>query len=608
VNQVENYKNHPSIVMWSMGNEAGPGKNFKAAIDAVHALDATRPVHYERANEIADVDSHMYPTVEWLYTRGTNTAKPFFLCEYAHAMGNAMGNFKEYWEAFYSSDSLSGGCVWDWIDQAVWKYTDRVGPDGKRVRYLAYGGDFDDKPNDGNFVCNGIIGPTRDVTPKLIEVKRVHQNLMVSAENAAAGKVEVWNRFAFTDAKVFEARWSLSCDGKVIGDGTLGALEIAPLTRKSVAVPVPEITPVAGAEYLYRISFHLKEKTLWADKGHEVAASQLAFKPAAAAKPVAARPAKPRKVTLKQDGDAVTVSGKGFEVVIGRASGTITRLVYHGKTVMSDVAGIVHGPRFNAFRAFVDNDNQFGKWLRSEYMESGLSQMSYHVRPLRVEAGDGTCVKVTSVTEACGFKSGRFTQETEYVVTGDGAVTVHNTVTPAGKLSPLPRMGVRMMLEGAFENMAYYGRGPWENYVDRNTGSDLGYYESTVTGQFVPYVRPQENGGKSDVRWAAFTDKSGDGVLFTFPVPLFVTALHYTPEDLEGSRHRKDMERIYNPLVARPEVCLSLDIAQMGLGGASCGPIPMEKYILRAKPVQYTYVMRPCKAGYKNLSEAARLP
>jgi len=607
VNQVENYKNHPSIVMWSMGNEAGPGKNFKAAIDAVHALDATRPVHYERANEIADVDSHMYPAVEWLFERGKNTAKPFFLCEYAHAMGNAMGNFKEYWEAFYSSDSLSGGCVWDWIDQAVWKNTDRTGPDGKRVRYLAYGGDFDDKPNDGNFVCNGIIGPTRDVTPKLIEVKRVHQNLVASAENAAAGKVEVWNRFAFTDAKAFEARWSLACDGKVIADGTLGALEIAPLTRKTVEVPVPEITPVAGAEYLYRVSFHLKGRTLWADKGHEVAASQLAFKPAAvAAKPAAARAAMPRKVKLSQD--AVTVSGKGFELVIGRASGTITRLVYGGKTVMSDAAGIVHGPRFNAFRAFVDNDNQFGKWLRFEYMESGLSQMSYHARPLRVEEGSDSRVKVTAAVEACGFKSGRFTHVTEYLIAGDGEVTVKNTITPAGKLPPLPRLGVRMMLDGALENMAYYGRGPWENYVDRNTGSDLGYYESTVADQFVPYVRPQENGGKSDVRWAAFTDKAGDGVLFTFPVPLFVTALHYTSEDLEGSRHRNGMERIFNPLAARPEVCLSLDIAQMGLGGASCGPTPMEKYVLRAKPVQYTYVMRPCKAGYQNLSELARRP
>jgi beta-galactosidase len=608
VNQVENYKNHPSIFMWSMGNEAGPGKNFKAAIDAVHALDHTRPVHYERANEIADVDSAMYPTVDWLYERGKNTAKPFFMCEYAHAMGNAMGNFKEYWEAYYSSDSLAGGCIWDWIDQAVWKDTDRVGPDGKRVRYLAYGGDFDDKPNDGNFVCNGVIGPTRDITPKLVEVKRVHQNLVASAENAAAGKVEVWNRFAFTDAQAFEARWALTCDGKVVGDGSLGSLEIAPLTRKTIEVPVPDIKPVPGAEYFYRISFHLKKSALWADKGYEVAANQLAFKPAAVALPPDAGQKKAPKVKLAQDANGVTVSGRNFKVVISRASGTVSKLEYDGKAVLSDEAGIVRGPRFNAYRAFVDNDNQWGKWLRNDYLESGLSQMSYHARPLQVDAGDGTWAKVTSAVDACGFKSGRFTHVTEYLIAGDGSVRVQNTITPAGKLPELPRMGVRMMLGGAFENLAYYGRGPWENYVDRNSGSDIGYYESTVADQYVPYVRPQECGGKSDVRWAAFIDKAGDGVLFTFPVPLFVTALHYTSEDLEGSRHRNGMERIYNPLVARPEVCLSLDIGQMGLGGASCGPIPMEKYILRAKPVQFTYVMRPCAKGHKALSDLARTP
>ncbi len=603
VNQVENYKNHPSIFMWSLGNEAGPGKNFKSAYDAVHAHDNTRPVHYERANETVDVDSAMYPTVEWLYGRGKNTGKPFFMCEYAHAMGNAMGNFKEYWEAYYSSDSLAGGCIWDWIDQALWKYTDRVGPDGKPVRYLAYGGDFDDKPNDGNFVCNGVIGPLREVTPKLIEVKRVHQNLMVAADNAASGSVEVWNRFGFTNAKEFEARWALACDGKVIEDGSLGALDIAPLSRKTVAVPVPKIKPLAGAEYAYRVSFHLKAKTSWADKGYEIAASQLAFVPAAPA--ASTEPAaKAAKVSLKQDADAVTVSGKGFELVISRKTGTIARLAYGGKTVMGDVAGLAHGPRFNAFRALVDND----RWLRAPYFESGLTQMSYHARPVTAEALGESTVRIRAVVEACGFKSGRFTHETEFLVDGDGTVSVQNTITPAGKLPVMPRMGVRMMLDGALEQMAYYGRGPWENYVDRNTGSDLGYYESTVTAQYVDYVRPQENGCKADVRWAAFSDKKGDGVLFTFPKPLFMTAEHFTSEDLDGARHQNGQERIFNPPVPREEVCLSLDIAQLGLGGASCGPRPMEKYMLYAHPVQYTYVMRPCRAGYKNLSALARTP
>ncbi len=604
VNQVENYKNHASIFMWSLGNESGPGRNFKAAIDAVHALDNTRPVHYERNNELADVDSDMYPPVDWLYERGKNTAKPFFLCEYAHAMGNAMGNFKEYWEAFYSSDSLAGGCIWDWIDQALWKYTDRIAPDGARERYLAYGGDFDDQPNDGNFVCNGVIGPTRDVTPKLAEVKRVHQNLVATSDNAASGEVEVWNRFGFTNANAFEARWSLARDGKEIDNGTLGALDIPPGARKVFSTPAPAVEPLPGAEYFYRVSFHLKEKTLWAEKGYEIAASQLAFKPAIAPAAVAAARKLP-DLALEESDDAVALRGRRFEAVFSRASGTLSRLVYHGKTVLEDNAGVVHGPRLNTFRAFMDND----KWIRKDYFDSGLSLMSYHARPLVVERVDDATVRVTAAVEACGFKSGRFTHTSDYLVSGDGVIQVKNTAIPAGKLPVLPRMGVRLMLDGAFERMAYYGRGPWENYVDRNTASDIGYYESTVTGQYVPYVRPQECGGKSDVRWATFTDKSGTGVLFTFPAPLFVTALHYTSEDLDGARHRPGMERVYNPPAPRPEVCLSFDIGQTGLGGNSCGPIPLEKYILRAKPFEYTYIMQPFgKGDYEELSELARTP
>lgn len=610
VNQVENYKNHPCIFMWSLGNESGPGKNFKAAYDAVHALDNTRPVHYERANEIADVDSAMYPTVDWLYERGKKTDKPFFMCEYAHAMGNAMGNFKEYWEAYYSSDSLAGGCIWDWIDQAVWKDTDRVGADGKRVRYLAYGGDFDDKPNDGNFVCNGVIGATREVTPKLIEVQHVHQNLVASSENAASGKVEVWNRFCFTDASAFEARWSLSCDGKIIDEGSLGSLAIPPLSRKTIDVPVPEVKPVPGAEYFYRLSFRLKEKTLWAERGYEVAADQLAFKPSSPAPaPAVSFAPVPQKVTVKETDADVIVRGSRFKAVFSRASGTLASLEYKGKKVLSDEAGIVRGPRFNAFRAFVDNDNQWGKGMRTDFFESGLTQMSYHARPLKVETPDANTVRVTATVEAEGFKSARFTHVAEFTISVDGVIAVRNTITSVGKQPPeLPRMGVRMMLDGSLEHMAYYGRGPWENYVDRQSASEIGYYEGTVTDQYVSYVRPQENGCKCDVRWTAFTDDDGDGVLFTFPTPLFVTATHFMSEDLEFARHRNGQERLVAFPEPRKEVCLALDIGQTGLGGASCGPIPLEKYILRAKPVAYTYVVRPCRAGGERLRALARVP
>ncbi len=603
VNQVENYKNHPSIFMWSMGNEAGPGLNFKAAIDAVHALDPTRPVHYERSNEFADVDSRMYPSVEWLYERGQNKEKPFFMCEYAHAMGNAMGNFKEYWEAFYSSDSLTGGCIWDWVDQAVWKYTGHTGADGNPVRYLAYGGDFDDEPNDGNFVCNGVIAPDRKVTPKLIEVKRVHQNIMVSSENIADGKIEIWNRFGFTPTDKFNTYWELSCDGRVINEGKLDLPAVAPLSRKVADVHIPVVKPLEGAEYFYRISFRLKEDTLWADKGYEVAASQLPFKPAVpVVKAETGKMDDLPKLRLSEDEKEVTVKGDDFKVVFCRKTGTLCQLEYDGKVVMASSPGACCGPKVNVFRAFVDND----RWMRKGFFESGLSQISYHARPIEVEQLSDRAVRLVTTVDACGFKSARFKHVSEYLITGDGAISVKHNIAPAGKQPTLPRIGVSMVLDQSLENIAYYGRGPWENYVDRNTGSDFGYYESTVTDQYYPYIRPQECGGKSDVRWLALTDEDGVGVLFKADQPLFISALHYTSEDLDRARHQNHQERIYNMPDQRAEVYLDLDIAQMGLGGASCGPPPMEKYRIKAEPVSFSYTMRPCKAGWVNLSRDAR--
>lgn len=602
VNNVENYKNHPCVFMWSLGNEAGPGENFAAAAKAVKAADPTRLVHYERDNPVADVDSTMYPSVEWLFSRGQNRDKPFFMCEYAHAMGNAMGNFQEYWDAWYSSDTLCGGCIWDWVDQALWKNTDKVGPDGKPIRYFAYGGDFDDKPNDGPFVCNGVITPDRQVTPKLVEVKHVHRNIVVSSENAGTGEVEVWNRFGFTNTSEFEARWSLSCDGKVVDSGKIANIAVPPLSRQKVKVPLPKVNPVAGAEYFYRVSFHLKRKTLWADEGHEIASDQLPF--LVSAEPPKASMEKLPGLTVRETASAVTVSGKNFEVEFSRKTGTISRLVYGGQTVLSDSDGIVRGPRFDTFRAFVDND----VWMRDEYYNSGLTQMGYHAHPLKVEQAGPSTVRVVSSVNADGFKSGRFVHDTEFIVAGDGSVSVKNHITPFGAMPNIPRMGINLVLDPALEQLAYYGRGPWENYVDRKTASEIGYYESTVTDQYVDYVRPQENGCKCDVRWAAFTNSKGKGVLFTFPEPVFMTATHYTTEDLEFARHRNGQQRIYNPPVPRSEVILRIDRLQMGLGGASCGPRPMAKYTIKAQPIDYTYVMRPCAAGYKSLSELARTP
>ena len=612
------YRNNPSVTIWSMGNETGHGDCFRHAIAAVKKVDPTRPVHWERGNPDADVDSRMYPTVEWLDGRGklgdqgkaslksenggvgfvdaSQTAgKPFFMCEYAHAMGNAIGNFQEYWEVFYKYDSLSGGCIWDWVDQAIWKYTDRVDPKtGRRERYLAYGGDFDEEPNDGPFCVNGVVDPFRNVSAKLVEVGHVHRNLVVQRKDDDG--YELWNRFGFTFADEFDGAWELVEDGKVVKSGAFEVPHLQPLSRVEfdlAALGVDTSVFKPGSEYFLNVNFLLKRDELWAKKGWAVARNQVQL----AGKPALAKPVDAVKPAVAGDVRTLTVTVGGTKAVFCRKSGTLCELVMGGRTILKDPApGVVTGPKFTCERAFTDND----RWLRDgnpwgenrkdgSFYSRGLTQLRYHARPLRVEGN-----RVTAVVEVTGSKSAGFTHKSVWSFAADGAVSVENTVTPHGTMpKALPRVGLSLMLDPALECMRYYGRGPRENYVDRKTGSVVGVWNSTVSEQYEPYVRPQDNGSKSDVRWVEFTDATGRGVRFQASEPMFVRALHYSTEDLENARHRAGQKRMRTPLVARPEVMLDLDIRQLGLGGASCGPRPMAKYIFPIAEEKWTVRMEP---------------
>ena len=603
------YRNHPSVTLWSMGNETGHGACFTNAIAQVKALDPTRPVHWERGNVDADVDSRMYPSVEWLEERGKlgdgllkagnlvksrdgstdctahTPMKAFWMCEYAHAMGNAIGNFEEYWDVFYKYDSLTGGCIWDWIDQAVWKRTGRVGPDGRPERFLAYGGDWDEQPNDGPFNCNGVIDPLRNVTAKLVEVGHVHRNLVVRDD------LTLENRFGFTWADEFDGEWEVVEDGVSVHREPFAVPHVAPLSKGDLGIPRPAAAD--GRDVYLNVYFSLKADTPWAKKGWQVSRNQIAVSRAAVrlAEPVSSKPP-----VFVQDDKTITAAIGGTKAVFCRRSGTLSELVMNGRTILRDPApGVVAGPRLTCFRAFTDNDI----WLRGREMDapntfytSGLTQLRYHVRPAKV--GERS---LSFTVEVTGSKSAGFTHEAEWTFGEDGSVAVRSTVTPHGTMPPaLPRLGLSLVLDKALGKMRYYGRGPRENYVDRKTASFVGIYESTVADQFEPYVRPQDNGYKCDVRWAEFSAADGTGVRFSASEPLFVQALHYAAEDMEFSRHRRLQQRFRAPLAERGEVYLNLDIRQLGLGGNSCGPIPMEKYRFPVQTESWTMKIEPLAA------------
>jgi len=634
------YRNNPSVTMWSMGNETGHGDCFRHAIAAVKKIDPSRPVHWERGNEDADVDSSMYPSVEWVEKRGKlgnekrggamsgegggegyaisghTAGKPFVMCEYAHAMGNAVGNLKEYWDVIYAYPALIGGCIWDWVDQAIWKDTGRIDPKtGRHEHFLAYGGDFDDFPNDGPFCCNGIVDPLRNVSPKLVEVGHVYQNIVVErvtgngeriprakrvAEgDALAGVVTgnggtgfvLKNRHCFTDASKFDGRWTLLADGEKAGEGLFAVPSVAPLATGEFKIPELDAalaTIGKDKEVFVNFEFLTKTDAPWAKKGYAVARDQLLLneKPATEEKPDG------DAVTAHdEDGDEVTIERGKTYAVFSKKTGTLKLLVMRGATILSDFDGISAGPRLTCARAWTDNDRWAflgGSWKddRTKGFEgSGLTQLHYH--PGRIVV-DGNVVRTKVSVD--GMKSAGFEHECEWTFASDGSVTLKNKVVPFGRMpNALLRLGLSLRLGRAYENMAWYGRGPWENYVDRKTASFVGLWRSTVTDQFVDYVRPQDCGMKCDVRWAEFTDRFGRGVKFSASEPLFVQALHYDWETLAYSRHINGQRRMHATLVPSEDVLLNLDVRQMGLGGASCGPAPMKKYLFDPKaPVEWT--------------------
>ena len=600
------YRNHPSIYLWSLGNEAGTGPNYEIAHRAMLALDDTRLYMNRNDNENFKIHGHGYLTLEEL----ARLAKwaPFHQSEYAHAMGNAMGNFREYWDVYRAHPSLSGGCVWDWYDQTVKIDTDRIGPDGKRISYWGYGGDWDERPNDANFCVNGVIGPKREWSAKLTEVAHVQQDLEVVCADAATGRAKLVNRAAFTFADAYDGAWALFADGVKVAGGPLAVPHLAPQSEGDLVLPQPDAGLVrADAEHFYRVAFTLKEDRPWAPRGWEVAHDQLTYgKPP---KP-APRAAVAGVCTFDETADEIRVRGGVTASVFSKRTGTLSRLVLNGKTVLADEQGICRGPRLTCQRAFTDND----AGVRKAFYASGLTQLRYHPRPAKVERLPDGSVRIRAVVEVTGSKSAAFTHDQTWTFRGDGSVELANVTTPRGDLPQLPRLGLSLMLDPALENVRYYGRGPWENYVDRCSGSDVAYWESTVTEQFVEYARPQDNGYKSDVRWAAFLDAAGDGVLVKGSVPLFVQALHYGREELELQRHRGagtwgdgSKERFYAPLFPRKEVMLNLDLRQLGLGNGSCGPGPLAGYAFPNRREAWTVTFVPVTGGsHADLSAAAK--
>ena len=596
VRMAERDKNHPSVIMWSMGNESGYGPNFAAISAWLRDFDPTRPIHYEGAQgadgepdpATVDVISRFYPRVQQEYlnpgiaegtdkeraenarwerllsiAQRTNDNRPVLTSEYAHCMGNALGNFKEYWEEIYSHPRMVGGFIWDWVDQGIYKKL----PDGRTM--VAYGGDFGDVPNLKAFCFNGVVRSDREITPKYMEVKKVYAPVYLSLKDNS--ELQVTNHNHHIGMEGYRCLWSISVDGKVKKQGELVLPQVEPGSTATVTLPavISGFAAPQGSDVRLLVRVVLRNDCTWAKAGHEVSWEQFCLQTGDTA---SAQLLNKGKLLVEEANDSLlTAKTKGFSVGWNTANGQLVSLCYNGKEMLAQ------GLYTQAFRAPTDNDKGFGNWLAKDWEQHGLSTPQHALRSFAHHLRADGALVVEAVTEN-KYNRGSVVTTTIYTVTAQGQLDVKATFTPEGELPELPRLGVSMAITAGYENFAWYGRGPLDSYPDRKTAETIGLWNGKVAAQYTPYPRPQESGNKEEVRYLRLTDAKGQGIQVEAVGKLFAaSALHFTAQDLAGTAHDCDLK-------PRQEVILNLDAAVLGLGNSSCGPGVLKKYAIEKVP------------------------
>ena len=603
----ERDKNHPSVIIWSMGNESGYGPNFAAISGWLHEFDPTRPVHYEGAQtetdapKTVDIIGRFYPrladekyampddpwNLRWDKTleiaQRTNDSRPVLATEYAHAMGNAVGNLQEYWNEIYSNPRMLGGFIWEWCDQGLHK----AQTNAPTNFFTALGGDFGDVPNAGGFNIKGLVNAEREVFPKYYEVKKVYQPVQIEAVNLKQGKVvvKITNRNSFLNLTNYNIGWLVeTSDGTGDQGAVLDPVFCEPGKSVNIKIPIEKISDAKpGKKFWLRVSCFTKEAA-----GDEVAGQQFDLP----VKTPAAKTISEKFPSLKlfSTNDTLQISGTNFSAAFSRTEATLTSLQFGVREMLSQNSNGISGPVLQLFRAPTDNDKGFGKWLARDWREAGLTNLVRQVNSFDVTQTKLGEVKITTVATG-STTGGGYKLKTIWTVRGDGTMDMDNSFQPFGNLPLLPRVGIVLRLARDFENVRWLGRGPWENYSDRKDATDMGVWSSTVTQQYVPYVRPQENGNHEDMRWLELTDANGNGVkIYAAENPFSFSALHFTANDLASTRHNYELQ-------PRPEIILSLDAKMSGLGNSSCGPGVLEKFSV--PPTNYSLRLRFTASGQK---------
>ncbi|HUX58813.1 MAG TPA: glycoside hydrolase family 2 TIM barrel-domain containing protein [Bacteroidales bacterium] len=595
---VERDKNHPSVIIWSMGNEAGDGHNFLEGYNFIKGRDATRPVSYERAEKSTnaperhtDIWGDMYAPIGYIesYAKDDKKDRPMILVEYAHAMGNSTGNLQDYWDVIEKYPKLQGGFIWDWVDQGLVKTTD------SGEKYWAYGGDYGEAgiPSDGNFCLNGLVWPDRTPHPGLAEVNKVYQYIGFEAIDLKEGLVRITNKYDFTNLSEFNFEWEVVSDGIVLQSGNIPIPDIKPKKELAVMIPVDKIDPAPGAEYFLNIWVSRSDEWNYVPGDHVYASSQFKL------------PVEGKILLAKRDGLAVLqtntvgkkleVSGTDLRLVFDLEKGRLESYAYKGRELLKE------GPEPDFWRPPTDNDYGYNmNRSLSVWKKAGERTIVTNASITQPDLGKVVVTFTYDITGSEGEKIAGYA--TSYTIFASADILIKNQFSKiSDKIPEIPRMGMQMQLPGQFVNLKWLGRGPHENYVDRKSSAYVGLYESTVADQYVPYIRPQENGYKTDTRWLTLTDENGSGILVSGDPLICFAALNNIHDDFESpgklSAFRKDAITANTHTVdikPRDLVNLNIDMGQMGVGGDnSWGARIHPQYRLLDKKYEYSFRIRP---------------
>ncbi len=579
IRMVERDKNHPCVIIWSLGNENGFGRNLAAAYEWIKERDPSRLVQSEDVGlePYTDIFCPMYDRIHEIeeYAKGDDP-RPLILCEYAHAMGNSVGNLQDYWDVIYAQKKLQGGFIWDWVDQGLAAKTQSGTP------YWAFGGDFGPPgtPSDDNFCINGLVFPDRQIHPHIWEVKKVYQYIKAEAVELEKGRFRIHNLYDFIRLDNFSMKWELKGDGQIITQGEMTGMEIDSHQNKEVRIPIPKIQLEPGVEYFLNLRWVTNKAAGLIPEGHEVAWDQ--FKLPFYAAPKSANLNGISQIEVDRTENHAVIKGKNFTLTFDTKEGAIRSLIYENKEL------IKQGPTPNFWRA--PNDNDFGNGMpeRCKIWFEASTKRSIENVSIKKTGPEQVQIEVVTILAAQGSQ-----YNSRYTILGSGDIFIENRFIPGSPdLPELPRFGMQMVLPVEFDNMEWYGRGPHESYWDRKTSASVGHYHGKVIDQHHPYIRPQESGNKTDVRWVALTDDQGIGLLAVGMPLLSVSANHYLIGDFENGPEKE--QRHATDLKKRDLVTWNLDYKQMGVGGDnSWGARPLDKYTLYPKKYSYKFRLRP---------------